>query len=490
MADTRLNNAAAIQIFGEDQVNLAIDWLADNRGDNEFATSLHKYYVNRDGSMTYKQWDACIKSAQGKRYKIKRRKGKAAEPAKLSVDKPGDARFEPATGIGSVYGKSNDRVSLSPADRAVARKAIASADGWKAYSSQRGINTANLSGDKLYDAADSLGVDVSDAIASAKDAARDLGKAIFDQVAAKDNGSKVGTGRIDWQRIREIAREEIALRLKPVYKDIVVVQNATGDRRKLDAPTHPEFSKLVQSVTCKDFSGNRLNVMLVGPTGTGKSYACRQVAELLELDFYFQSQADESFALVGYERVNGEMKYTPFVSCFRDGGVCLLDELDRYDTKALTALNAALANGAITLDNGEVIKRHEDFICIGAANTFGMGASSDFTAAEKLDLSTISRFSVRLDWYVHAETEDAIAEAKSDTPDIATAWLKEVRAVREAMSRLSLPYLADQRCVESGANLLAAGMGAEQVREITYLASLDDDQRRAVADLTSHAVIK
>ena len=57
------------------------------------------------------------------------------------------------------------------------------------------------------------------------------------------------------------------------------------------------------------------------------------------------------------------------------------------------------------------------------------------------------------------------------------------------MERLGLPYLADQRCVEAGANLLAAGMSVDSVRDVTYLAALDADQRKAVLDLSSNALL-
>lgn len=286
---------------------------------------------------------------------------------------------------------------------------------------------------------------------------------------------------IDWQRVREISREEIALRLaKPEPEKVVVLDKAGVQKTLSGAVTHPSFHLLARASACRDFSGNRLNCILVGPTGTGKSYACRQLSELHGLPFYFQSIATEPYDLVGYQRVNGEQKYTPFVVAFRDGGVCLLDELDRYDPKALVSLNAALANGAMTLDNGEVIRRHADFICVGAANTFGFGASADFTAAEKLDLSTISRFSVRIEWSVVADTESDIAAAKAEDADIARHWLAEIRKVRAAMERLGLPYLADQRTVETGANLLAAGMALEDVRAATYLAPLDTDQKTAI----------
>ena len=393
----------------------------------------------------------------------------------------------------------NNRRRLSPAQRSICRKAIVSAAGWPSYASREGINAAVLSGETLFRAADAVGVDLQHALTDAAQAARDAQTATFGRIGQGADKTLVApdkpsgrTGDVDWQRVRQIAREEARFAVTPVVKEVVVAVNAaTGTRKTLgDAPTHPAFAKLAKAATVRDFSGQRLNIFLVGPTGTGKSYACRQLAKLLDLPFYFQSQASESFDLVGYERVNGVQKITPFVEAFRSGGICLLDECDRYDAKASTALNSALANGEITLDNGEVIKRHPDFICVASGNTFGFGGSADFTAAEKMDLSTISRFPVRLDWHIHAETENLIAKAFAADAAIAAAWLAECRAVREAMDRQGLPYLADQRCVEAGANLLAAGMAPSDVRAITYLASLDSDQASAVLSIAHNKLMK
>lgn len=467
----RYTIADADQILGipDSDLSAALGWLIGNRqvspDHRDFWESVSdQYRINL--TLTEKQWRAVVAAAQGKRLKFRR-----------AFDKPALTKSA-----------RNKRRTLTPAERQTVRVAITQSDSYDSAADP----VASLTGDNLWDVADKLGIDVDAALGSAADAARAKASATFDAIKSKAPAIAGGNAAIiDWQRIREIAREEIHLRLAPVVKPVVIVDKGDSATRQLDADlVHPQFENLVRAVACRDFTGQRLNVLLVGPTGTGKSYACRQVAKLLGLAFFFQSQADESFALVGYERVNGAQKYTPFVAAFRDGGVCLLDELDRYDTKALTALNAALANGEMVLDNGEVIKRHPDFICVGAANTFGMGGSSDFTAAERLDLSTISRFAVRLDWHVDAPTEDAIAAAKASDPAAASAWLQECRAVRGAMSRLGLPYLADQRCVEAGANLLAAGMPVDSVREVTYLASLDSDQRKAVLELIAAAKMK
>lgn len=379
--------------------------------------------------------------------------------------------------------EKQQRFKLSVMARKAARDAVTAHNGWDTYRKERRINSAMLSGELLFDAADALGIDLRKVIQQqGQDAAARAAKVL--------EGSR-GTvaAEVDWQRVRAIARDEVAQFAKPV---IVEKQVVITPQRRIDTGAmikHPKFDLLLASVCIRDFSGNRLNAYLYGPTGTGKTFACAQIAELLGLEFYFHSTAMEAYDLQGYEKVSGELLVTQFVKGFEHGGVVLLDEMDRYDEKALTVINAALANGRMTLPNGREIKRHDNFICIGAGNTNGLGATADFTAAQTLDKSTLSRFPVKIAWGVSEELEDMAAANRSQNPAIAALWLTEIRAVRKALDRLGLPEAADQRCVEAGANMLAAGLSLETVRDCTYLAGWDKDQREAILNLSRHAFI-
>lgn len=368
------------------------------------------------------------------------------------------------------------RIALSVIARKRCREAVQKHSGWYEYARARGVNASMLSGEVLFSAADFLEIDLSAVMKEAGDAARAAAPAVFKPVPA----GAAASAPMDWQRVRTICREEIASRVEPVTIEKLVIVNRG---KRLETGTgikHEQFDNLFAALNVRDFGGNRLNVYLYGPTGTGKTYAAAQAAKALGLEFYFHSTAQEAYDLIGYEKVSGELMTTPFVVAFEAGGVCLLDEMDRYDEKALTVINAGLANGKLTLPNGRVIKRHDDFICIGAGNTNGLGATADFTAAATLDKSTLSRFAVKLAWNVSPALEDLAAANRSDNPDIAALWLEECRAARRALDRMALPDVADQRCVEAGANMLAAGLPLALVRDVTYLAGWDADQRNGI----------
>lgn len=442
----------------------AIAATIERDGNSSFLTAMRKATSVDAPSLTERQWLAC---------EDVQRKYNATKDAGEETAKPA----EQAAPI------KNKRVSLSPFQRASVRKALVKAGGWKEYIAKQGGNIAALNKDQLFDACDALGVNVADVLSAAGEATKAAAKDVFDKPAA-NHGS---AGVIDWQRIRTIAREECERRLEPVetVRTIVIENGKTHDTSKL--VKHPNFDTLLATTACRDFSGNRFSVYLFGPTGTGKTYACKQLAELLGLPFYFHSTALEAYDLAGYEKVSGEIATTPFLTAFEFGGVCLLDEMDRYDAKALTVINAALANGRMTKPDGTQITRHPDFICVGAGNTNGNGATHEYSAAENLDKSTLSRFTC-LPWGVVPEIEDQIAASKADNPALAAIWIAEIRAARAGFDRLGLPDMADQRAIEAGANLLAAGIAPEMVRDMTYLAGLSSEQRAAMVERCSGAI--
>jgi cobaltochelatase CobS len=87
----------------------------------------------------------------------------------------------------------------------------------------------------------------------------------------------------------------------------------------------------------------------------------------------------------------GEYSSTLFRKAYEHGGVFLVDEIDNGNPNILAALNAALSGTVCAFPDG-MVKRHPDFRCIAAANTFGMGGSAQYVGRNKLDEATLDRF--------------------------------------------------------------------------------------------------
>lgn len=145
----------------------------------------------------------------------------------------------------------------------------------------------------------------------------------------------------------------------------------------------------------------RQNVMLIGPAGTGKSHIAKQVASLIRTEAhpdglpYGETPMTPGATrgdLLGRHTVSGFIP-SQFVEIYSGGGVFNFEEIDASDPSMLIVVNNALASDSLfNSANGEVYKKHPDFIALATANTFGLGSDSKYTGREKLDLATIDRF--------------------------------------------------------------------------------------------------
>ena len=150
---------------------------------------------------------------------------------------------------------------------------------------------------------------------------------------------------------------------------------------------HCEFEPVLQRVAAG------LQMYLVGAMGTGKTKMAELIAESLSLPFYSISVCAQTSEVkfFGYMTATGEYSSTLFRKAYEHGGVFLVDEIDNGNPNILAALNAALSGTVCAFPDG-MVKRHPDFRCIAAANTFGMGGSAQYVGRNKLDEATLDRF--------------------------------------------------------------------------------------------------
>lgn len=175
--------------------------------------------------------------------------------------------------------------------------------------------------------------------------------------------------------------------------------------------------------TMVDLAAIRQNIMLVGPSGSGKSFLAEKIARALKLPFGSQSCSagmSES-QLAGWLLPVGkgtQFSYVPstFVNMYENGGVFLFDEMDAADENTLIFINAALANGSFHIpqrfENSEV-KKHKDFVAVGAMNTFGLGEDAMYTGRNALDGATLDRFRAGIVWVGYSDkVETALVDAE------------------------------------------------------------------------------
>jgi hypothetical protein len=215
------------------------------------------------------------------------------------------------------------------------------------------------------------------------------------------------------QRLETYGRKVLAEAAQS-YRPVVVKQGK--ETRKVKGVLPKEFESVVQ------LGSQRVPIMLVGPAGCGKTYIAGKLAEALGLNFYDQSCSEgvSESIFTGWllpVSAGGKFDYvaSPFITCYERGGVFLLDEMDASDANLLTFLNKAIANDSFFLPQrhrSPLVKKHPDFVVIGAANTFGHGANAQYVGRNALDAATLDRFRagmIHMDY--SAEVEGALVDA-------------------------------------------------------------------------------
>jgi MoxR-like ATPase len=235
-----------------------------------------------------------------------------------------------------------------------------------------------------------------------------------------------------------------------------------------------------------------VNVMLVGPAGSGKTTACEKAAELLGLPFYFTGAIDSPYKLLGFKTAQGETVRTPFREAFEHGGFFLFDEMDSSLPAAVTPFNAAQANRIQDFPDS-IVKAHKDYIGIAACNTYGRGASREYVGRFQQDAAVLDRY-VMLSWDYDTALEAAmlgqprpdkapapVSISPVDSAEAASVlagrWLERVQKVRERIESHKIRHVVSPRASTAGAKLLAAGWPWKEVEEAVLWKGLDTDAR-------------
>lgn len=251
----------------------------------------------------------------------------------------------------------------------------------------------------------------------------------------------------------------------------ITIVGPTGTK-ELVGTRHMNFDHLLSVI------GVGLSAMVVGPAGTGKTYASEQVAEALDLPFYGISVGAQTSKsdLFGYMDGSGTYRSTMFRQAYEHGGVFLMDEIDAGNANVLVMLNSALAGKSAAFpDRQEMVPKHENFRFIATANTYGTGASRQYVGRNQIDAATLDRF-VTLDWPIDLHLESSMVAHYTH----GSRWHTVVKAVRALVDSNAWRVVVSPRATAKGAMLLEAGMEFKQVVEMTLLGTATEDQRSQI----------
>ena len=328
--------------------------------------------------------------------------------------------------------------------------------------------------DKLYGyVRDELEVHMNDALEELKKV-----ETYFSTPAPAASPSPVG-GKLEELLLKVIAEqsvEEIVKAVSPKLEQSIIdkfgvlpqiheIKTPAGSR-EIKGTVHECFDKVLNLVNMD------IPVFLSGAAGTGKNVICKQVAEAMNLDFYFTNAVTQEYQLKGFIDANGIYHETQFYKAFVNGGLFFLDEMDGSIPETLIILNAAIANRYFDFPTGKV-EASPNFRVIAAGNTVGTGADIEYTGRFQLDASSLYRFAL-----VHVGYSPAIEQAVTNGNDELCKFANQFRKITDdAGIKCLCTYLALERIAK-----LESVFDLPEVMQMALTKGLSVDDLKIIAE--------
>ena len=282
---------------------------------------------------------------------------------------------------------------------------------------------------------------------------------------------------VDMEQVREMVvtattavLSDMDNRITNLTPKVTQVTLSGGHTHEIVGRTHFMMDKVLRVVDAG------MSPWLTGTAGVGKTTIAEQVAQALGLEYSpesFCSQSSKS-EIKGYRDGHGLYHSVDFRRRYEEGGVYLLDEIDAANPNILLTLNSALSNGWMMFPDGKV-KRHEKFVAIASANTYGNGATAEYVGRQVIDGSTLDRF-VKLDIPIDEDMEQGIVNDLSVDKFAGLQWLSVVRGARRNVQANGLKVIVSPRASYHGAKLLNAGFTYEECVPMTFGSGMKPDQ--------------
>jgi cobaltochelatase CobS len=257
---------------------------------------------------------------------------------------------------------------------------------------------------------------------------------------------------------------------------VLEIRQPDRDPVRIEGAVHPIFPEVIELASVRE------DIFLPGPAGCGKSHLAKQVADALGLRFgsISCSAGMSESQLLGRcvpagEHGQFEFQGTQFLDCYENGGVFLFDEIDAADSNVLLVINSALANGHMSVPSRHakpVAKRHPDFICIAAANTFGRGADRQYMGRNQLDESTLDRFRIGT---VPMDYDEGLERQLCPDAEL----YARLRTYRENARRNRLERIVSTRFVIKAYRMVQAGWSYDKVDSKLFSGWREDEIRKA-----------
>lgn len=290
--------------------------------------------------------------------------------------------------------------------------------------------------------------------ANNKDSADNINK-LSAAILAALNNSNNGAKAVDYDIIFNYIDEKIK------KNNFVKIQINNEAPKKVEGLLHKSFNDAYF------WALQRVPIYLYGEAGTGKNILAQQIAEAMELDFYYAGSLQFKSDLEGFVDAAGNYVETDFYKAFTKGGVFLLDEIDGTSAEVLVAFGAALANRYYNFPKFGKLKANENFVIIAAGNTKGRGANETYNGRYQLDASTLDRFAfINMDYDERIELQACGGDKE---------LLDFFHDLRKCVKYSSLTYTVSPRAMQRVYMCVSAGIDFKKAIKQALTASWSDD---------------
>ena len=244
-----------------------------------------------------------------------------------------------------------------------------------------------------------------------KDITRSIVYSTLQNAHKKNNWLYKETANSSWTQVSNKSTLPENDKAKVDQKEIVSFLNTCVDKR----PDTLFIEDLTWKFICRNIYRGR-NMMLTGPTGTGKSQTAIQVAKALGRELFYVNLGatqDPRGTLIGNTHFSKDagtfFNESAFVNAIKTPNtVILLDEISRAHPEAWNILMTVLDPGQRYLRLDEAVGSPEVKVAEGVSFVATANLGAEYTAVRVMDRALIDRFTIAEIPFLNQEQETSL----------------------------------------------------------------------------------